>query len=143
MIGDKNIPDRVMSREDKEDILNNLIDQGKVIPVIDVEKADGMVFIYYMSKLHEGGFIDNGINLTVKGFDMCMDLIEAGWLLSKQEIYVDTIALIIPKSEDVNGENEGLSLLVENMQEHGIEGMTKLLEEEVNPPKKKRWWKFW
>jgi hypothetical protein len=92
--------------------------------MLSKEKREGViVFVYYLNKLREGGFIEGGPKITVEGFDTALDLIEGGLQLTR-ELSV--------------GFCEGLDMdvriadLVMSAQEIGVPEMLRIMKEKEN-----------
>lgn len=49
-------------------------------------KNDVLMVLFYVGKLVEGGFLSGGPKVTADGFDLAMDLKEAGYLLEKERV---------------------------------------------------------
>lgn len=108
----------------KEEILNKLIIEDKISDALSVIGCDIILTTFYLNKLVEGGFISMDKNqLTVKGFDTSMDLIEAGWKLNVEEAYTSIESLLI------SGENDRfIAEMIISCQEIGLDGMLKEME---------------
>lgn len=110
----------------KKQILEKLAEKDPIFADMKVEHADVMLMIFYINKLKEAGFIQGGADVTVKGFDLSMDLKEAGWRLSQKDI-VDVI--IGAEMTDTKEEALAMSMMVDELQEKGYEHMMKKKEE--------------
>lgn len=52
----------------------------------NVMAGDLLVAIYYLCRAKELGLIDNGPVVTTSGFDVALNLIESGWILSEGDL---------------------------------------------------------
>ena len=106
----------------KEEILDRALE--KHTHMMSVEAADVMVILFQIGRLKEAGFIEVDTHqITGKGFDLCMDIIEEGWIVDGEVI----IKFLDELFEDMD--NTGLFALLMAVQEMGISGMLKILEE--------------
>ena len=53
---------------------------------MDKAKNDVLMVFFYIGKLVEGGFVADGPKVTVTGFDIAMDLKEAGWVVGRETV---------------------------------------------------------
>jgi len=108
----------------KKKILDNLSSIGKINEIISPQSADVIITMFYMNMLVGAGFIEMDKNkLTVKGFDTSMDLIEAGWKVTKEEV------LLSIKSLMKDGEDDDIiSDLIIECQEIGLDGINEKLK---------------
>lgn len=112
----------------KHALLQKLKDEDLVIDELDTHSADMTVALLYLGKLIEGKFIamDSAPSFTSKGFDLAMDLVDAGWMLSKLEAMA-VCAIIFETMEEQA--HIDISILMIEMQDRGIDGMNKLMNE--------------
>lgn len=147
ILGDPRIEDKILSKTEKEVILDRVEKKNNEFPPsIDSGLVGSLLFIYYMHLLVEGNFIDMDVNMTPKGFDLSADFVSEGWVLSKEEIYKELPPHVLPVDSKSGEEIHMLCLLIENVQEYGVAGMRKRLEEakaKEEKADKKPWWKFW
>lgn len=112
----------------KNMLLQKLKDEDKIIDELDTQGADMTVALLYLGKLIEGGFIvmDNAPSFTGKGFDLAMDLIDAGWKLSELEAMAVCSIIFETMNEQAHID---MSILIIQMQEKGIDGMKQFIIE--------------
>jgi hypothetical protein len=79
-------------------------------------KNDMLMVLFYVGKLVEGGFIAGGPKVTVDGFDIAMDLKEAGYKLNKET--VEKICEVY-KFEPI----DGFTALILEVQKTGLAAM--------------------
>ena len=96
----------------------------------DQEKAknDVLMVLYYVGKLVEGGFIAGGPKVTSTGFDMAMDLKEAGRILTEERV---RDICEVYKFEPISG----FTALIMEVQRTGLPAMLKAqaeLEKDAN-----------
>lgn len=73
---------------DKNKTLAELYEKNpnsEVWKTMDATKADMLVLIYYINKLKEAELIKGGPNVTGKGFDVVMDILDSGWKITLEE----------------------------------------------------------
>ena len=87
----------------------------------EIYKNGAVVFIYYCNKLREGGFLEGGPVITVEGFDMAVDLVDAGFTISEE------FALVCCEELQMDIR---ISDLVMAIQDLGLEEMVKISKEQ-------------
>jgi len=100
----------------KLQIIQKLDGKG-LIPagMYDQEKCDGVVAIYHILKLIEGGFLKSGVfKLTTKGFDVAYDLVDSGYKLTMEE------AMAFCNNTFDNTDNMPLAFLIMESQKKGM-----------------------
>lgn len=103
----------------KEEILSDLIEEGIIVGGITVKGCDILLTTYYLNKLVEGGYIEMDKNqLTVKGFDASMELLERGWKLTFDET-VNSITSVLESGES----DWFICKMIIDCQELGLDGM--------------------
>ena len=113
----------------KSKLLEKLKAESKVIDELTIGGADLTVNLLYLGKLIEGGFIemDNAPSFSAKGFDLAMDLIEAGWKLNMFEAIAVCSTVFQEMDEEAHME---VATLVCEMQRLGIDGMNQFVIDE-------------
>lgn len=101
----------------KKEILEKANIQG-----LDVLTGNGLVLIYYIGRLKELNLVSGGPDITTKGFDLALDLLELGWIITDEELDA------MKSSFAFIGFSEILTL-VKRLQTLGYDTMKKEVEE--------------
>ena len=93
---------------------------------------DLMVLFYYMGRLKELGLIDGGsVNVTTKGFDVALDIIEQGWELTSDDI-IELLILSDLASDEIA---IGIAHMIIELQTVGYDAMKKMVSDMLNSEK--------
>jgi hypothetical protein len=110
---------------DREKTLESIRAKNSNFEDFKIEHANIMLIVYYINRLKELGFIQGGSDITITGFDLAMDLIEAGWKLTSEEIMEYILGCDFAETEE---EAVGMAGLTYEMQEKGFAAMLKMKE---------------
>lgn len=94
------------------------------IPGLNILTGNGIVLVYYVGRLKELDLVSGGPDITTKGFDLALDLLEAGWVISDEEfdfMATDEEFSFIGRSE--------ILLLAKRLQTIGYDTMKKEVQE--------------
>lgn len=114
----------------RQEILDDLKSKNRIPEKFTKNHMNVLLLKFYICRLGEAGFLTTNDLIEPKGFDLCMDLIEYGWVLEDTEIVEICVGVAKKDERDVSmDEVKQLSILIMKIQDVGYRGMLELKEE--------------